>query len=86
MSDMHAETALWIDGMRKRADRCEQRIGAAPESKRHAVAAHHDRLREFRTRLDDVERDPARQETDRSSMEKMFDDIDAAISRAIARV
>jgi hypothetical protein len=85
MSDMHAETALWIDGLRKRADRSEQRIAAAPEGRRETVDAH-DRLRDLRNRLDDAGRDPAHPENDRSSLEKMFDDLDAAITRAIARM
>ena len=85
MSEMHAETANWIDGLRARADASERRIAGAPERKRETVDAH-DRLRDLRGRLDEAERDHKGHEKHRASLETMADEIDAAISRAIARM
>lgn len=85
MSDMHAETATWIDGLRKRADEGEKRMTGAPERKQETADAH-DRLRDLRQRLAEAERDHENRDSHRSSLEKMADDIDAAIARAVARM
>jgi hypothetical protein len=85
MSEMHAETAGWIDNLRKRADSGERRMAGAPERKQESAVAH-DRLRDLRLGLDEAERDHANRDSHRSGLEKMADEIDAAISRAIARM
>ncbi len=85
MSDMHAETAGWIDGLRKRADSGERRMAAAPERGEHAAHAH-DRLRDLRLRIDEAEKDHENRDSHRSSLERMADEVDAAISKAIARM
>lgn len=85
MSEMHAETAGWIDNLRTRADDAERRMTGAPERKQETADAH-DRLRDLRRRLDEAEKDHANRDSHRSSLETMVDDIDAAISRAIARM
>lgn len=85
MSEMHAETALWIDGLRKRADKCEGDLGACPPGHRHTVAAR-DRLQELRGRLDGAAARGAEGHADRSELETMMDDIDAALARARARM
>ena len=85
MSEMHAETANWIDGLRARADGCEQRIAADPEGRKRTVDAH-DRLHDLRLRLDKAEQDHAGRDSHRTSLESMYDDIDAAVSRALVRM
>lgn len=79
MSDMHAETALWIDGLRKRADKCEGDLKACPTDHQDTVAAR-DRLQDLRRRLDGAG------QHDRSDLERMADDVDQAMARARARM
>ena len=79
MSDMHAETALWIDGLRKRADKCEGDLKGCPADHQDTVAAR-DRLQDLRRRLDGAGQD------DRSDLERMADDVDQAMARARARM
>jgi len=85
MSEMHSETALWIDGLRKRADKCEADLGSCPPDHKHTVAAR-DRLQEMRGRLDQAGQRQAAGHDDRSDLEIMANDIDAALARARARM
>lgn len=85
MSDMHAETAMWIDGLRRRADKAETSMRDCPRDHAETVAAR-DRLTRLRQGLDESGRDAPPDTDRRSQMEKLADDLDQAISRALVRL
>jgi len=84
MSDMHAETAMWIDGLRRRADRADTAMSGFPRDHADTVAAR-DRLAQLRRGLDEAGQLGKHDQGIRADLETMADAIDQAITRALAR-
>ena len=85
MSEMHAETAAWIDALRRRADRCESGLCDLSEDHKDRVDVT-DRLGRLRRGLDHACRDSAGAHGRRSELETMADEIDRALARGRARI
>jgi hypothetical protein len=86
MSDLHAETALWIDGLRQRADKAEQRL-ATTDSFRDQRRDADERLARFRTGLDLMgsdKKDATPEE--RTTLETMADDLDEAVESFLVKL
>jgi len=82
MSDTHAETAMWIDGMKRRADAAEKRLSSSePEHRAEADG----KLSDFRKGLSGHEGRETVDHDQRSALEKLADDLEAAVDRAFAR-
>ncbi len=85
MSDMHAETALWIDGLRKRADEAEHKASGTDVAVRERRELD-ERLARFRTGLNLMGNDQVPSTGERSTLDKMADELDQAVSKMLAKV
>ena len=84
MSELHAETANWLEGLRGRADRAEERLRAHPADDEDAVHAHR-HLRDLRERLDRLEAETDVSHEHRTQIQTMADHLKSALARLVGK-